>query len=431
VIYDVVQRVPCSLLFAKLCRFKVRSWRNRVAALEGRDMSEYKWTIARNAAIAAVIALLIVVSSVYVTSRIALMVGPSGKATTSTSSKPSTSSTSQRYTATFSTVTPLVPISLGAHPIYIGYDQFNNELYVSLANSSVAVINGSTNSIVQMLQTGKDPNQILFVPSFGHEVFVANEGSHTITAISPKNNSIVATIRVDSSPSLMRFNMYNHEIYIACSDSIVAVNSSDVIVASFNYTGTGGLAYDNATHEILFSDTPDNVVRAISSQNQIVASISVGVEPQNLLFDPSNNDTYVTNIQSHTLSVIDLANQVVANIPVGSGAYYMVATPTTLYAANSQSGTLSAINASTNQVAANVSLGAGTEPTMSAYDETDGQIYVPILNDSYVLEVSSSNTIVGQIPTGQAPAQVFYDSIDYELYVANSGSNTLTVAANS
>ncbi len=394
-------------------------------------MSEYKWPIARNAAIAAVIALLIVVSSIYVTSKIALIVGPGGKTTTSTSSKPSTFSTSQRYTATFSTISPLAPISLGSQPIYIGYNQFNNELYVSLSNSSVAVINGSTNSIVQMFQTGKDPNQILFVPSFSHEVFVANEGSNTITAIAPNNNSIVATTQLASSPNLMRFNMYNHEIYVACSDSIVAINSSDDIVTSFNYTGTGGLAYNSATHEILFSDTPDNVVRAISSQNQIVANISVGSEPQNLLFDSSNNVTYVTNIQSHSLSAIDLANQVVANISVGSGAYYMVSNPTTLYSVNSQSGTLSAINVSTNIVVANISLGVGAEPTMSTYDETDGLIYVPILSDSSVLVVSGSNAIAGQIPTGQAPAQVFYDSIDYELYVANSMSDTLTVAANS
>jgi YVTN family beta-propeller protein len=320
-------------------------------------------------------------------------------------------------------------LSVQSGPTAIGYNAFNEDIYVLNGNSSsVTVINTTNNLVNQTILTGSDPAGILFVPYFNHDILVANQGSNTISVIDP-NNIVTNTIQVGAQPSEMTFNMFNHDVYVVTSDSVEAINSSFAVVATFNYSAVGGIAYDRANHDIFFSDASSNSVVAVNATNQIATVILVGHGPHFLVFDNSSGDVYVSNLQSETISAINSTNQVVATIPVGAGALYMVANLDNgeLYAINSVNGSVTAINTTANQVISNISLGAGAEPTTAAYDEVDDLIYIPLLDRSSVLVISSSNQIVGQLSTGIAPTQVFYDSINFELYVVNSGSNSVTV----
>ena len=58
----------------------------------------------------------------------------------------------------------------------------------------------------------------------------------------------------------------------------------------------------------------------------VTAAIPVGEFPQALIFNPSNNDTYVSNRDSGTVSVIDsTSNSVIKNIQwaVPQDSYYL------------------------------------------------------------------------------------------------------------
>jgi YVTN family beta-propeller protein len=53
--------------------------------------------------------------------------------------------------------------------------------------------------------------------------------------------------------------------------------------------------------------------------DSVVSSIPVGVFPQALIFNPSNNNIYVANRDSETVSVIDSTNNtVIKNVTVSS-----------------------------------------------------------------------------------------------------------------
>jgi YVTN family beta-propeller protein len=54
--------------------------------------------------------------------------------------------------------------------------------------------------------------------------------------------------------------------------------------------------------------------------DSVIKNIPVGIHPVDVAFNPTNNDMYVSNQASNTVSVIDSStNTVVTTIPVGSG----------------------------------------------------------------------------------------------------------------
>ncbi|HEX5977271.1 MAG TPA: hypothetical protein VFY68_08345, partial [Nitrososphaeraceae archaeon] len=79
----------------------------------------------------------------------------------------------------------------------------------------------------------------------------------------------------------------------------------------------------------------------------VTAAIPVGEFPQALIFNPSNNYTYVSNRDSGTVSVIDsTSNSVIKNITVGSSPGQLLFNPTNnnIYVANAISNTVSVID---------------------------------------------------------------------------------------
>ena len=89
--------------------------------------------------------------------------------------------------------------------------------------------------------------------------------------------------------------------------------------------------------------------------------ILVGSFPQALIFNPSNNNIYVTNRDSGTVSVIETANNtVIKNIAVGASPHALVFNPSNnnFYVTNRDSGTVSVIETANNTVIKNVTVGS-------------------------------------------------------------------------
>ena len=76
------------------------------------------------------------------------------------------------------------------------------------------------------------------------------------------------------------------------------------------------------------------------------ATISVGDNPKGVAITPDGTKAYVTNLDYHTVSVINTAtNTVSATITVGDGPYGVVITPdgTKAYVTNRRDGSVSVI----------------------------------------------------------------------------------------
>ena len=109
----------------------------------------------------------------------------------------------------------------------------------------------------------------------------------------------------------------------------------------------------------------------------VISTISVEKFPQAIVFNPANNNIYVANRDSGTVSVIESANNtVINNIEVGMSPQAIVFNPAdnNIYVANTISNSISIIDSNTNTVIKEVDV--GRDPVALEFNPADNNIYV-------------------------------------------------------
>jgi YVTN family beta-propeller protein len=126
---------------------------------------------------------------------------------------------------------------------------------------------------------------------------------------------------------------------------------ADSLIATLEVGQTPlGIQYNPSNDDIYVGNRDSDSVSVIdSSTNTVIDTIQVGDSPRDYspIFNPSNNDMYVANKHSHDVSVIDSStNTVIDPISVGLSPYYLEYNPSNndIYVANSNSNTVSVIS---------------------------------------------------------------------------------------
>lgn len=162
-------------------------------------------------------------------------------------------------------------------------------------------------------------------------------------------------------------------------------------------TKSGPLAL-SADDRLLASVNPDNnsvsVFLVGNDQNQLIAEIPVGKEPNGVAVSPDGRQIYVANTLDGTVTVLSVdtganppAISVVSSLKVGVEPYGVAITPngTKVYVTNARSNSVSVIDTATNAVAktiTNVGPAVGAEPrgiaiTNNGNDsDTDETVYI-------------------------------------------------------
>ena len=71
-----------------------------------------------------------------------------------------------------------------------------------------------SDSVVVTVNVGIRPMALEFNPS-NNNIYVANQGSNSISVIDSLTNTVVATVKVGNSPRALEFNPSNNNIYVA------------------------------------------------------------------------------------------------------------------------------------------------------------------------------------------------------------------------
>jgi YVTN family beta-propeller protein len=171
------------------------------------------------------------------------------------------------------------------------------------------------------------------------------------------------------------------------------------------------------------------------SDGQNCASVQVTVRngpsgPGAVASNPVTGRVYVAEPNANHISVINNAtNSVVAIIPVGSQPWSMAVDTVAnlIYVANLGSGSVSVINGATNTVINTIPL--GTSPWGIALNQPAGKLYVTdaTTNDLYIVN-TTTETLITTVAVGASPHGVaFGPAPTYTVFVANYGSNDVTV----
>ena len=315
------------------------------------------------------------------------------------------SATSVVHAATQLTIPPT--ISVGSSPEYVAYDSGMGEIFVTNeGDNTVSVISDGNNSVVATIAVGEYPTGVVYDPAKG-EIFVSNGGANTVSVISDSTNSVIATINVGASPK--------------CG------------------------VYDPAKGEIFVPNFNDNTVSVISdATNRVVAIVPVGSGALDAAYDSGKGEVFISNEQGETVSVIsDSTNKVVATINLAGNApegLAYVPDEGEIFVGDYASGSFSVISDSDNTVVTTAPLPNGGDPDSVVYDPAKDDVFISAGAEVDVVAVSN-NAVLAWAPLVQLPIPqdsfgplsmgIAYDSAKGELFVADSGSNAVSILSDS
>lgn len=282
---------------------------------------------------------------------------------------------------------------------------------------------------------------LLFSPTSAHaqdpRVYVANEGSNSVSVIDSSTNGIITTIPVGNSPRGVALSPDGNKLYVSNYNdwTVSVVDATNYIITHTVFVGNfpGGLIASPDGTRLYVSNNGQQSVSVINtSNNTVLTTIPVAIGPWHMSITANGALLYVSSAPSDIISVIDTAtNTVQSTIPVTGGptGIALNASGSRLYVAN---GAMTVIDTVTHNTIASLpttsmQLAINTANTR-VYGSNDLANSVSVVDATTNSEITTVPLLIGSNPSGIA---VLPD--DTRTYVANNGggqnpaSNTVSV----
>ena len=374
-------------------------------------------------------------------------------------------------------------VTVGKNPEEATFDPKNGDLYVVNANSSsVSVIDGATNKVTKTISVGADPTGAGYDSTNG-DVYVVSQTAATVTVIS-NSNTVVSTVSVDPEP-VAGLIAPSGNVFVTCRGTDVTKDSDLAVINESTNTAkevtigedAGAPNYDPATGDVDVANLLSGTVSAVSSALKVTTiSLGSGAEPIAMAYSPTTKDMYVTLPASLEIDAISSANKIVATISdpakpflptydsvngdlyVPDGAWPTSGNLTIISSSNkvletiktsvptdplgfldTSNGDFYLASSSGSELVFNsdstpslvTTLTIGVEPIFVAFSSATHDIFILMFDGTAktgsVHIFSSSNSLLATVKVGKGGLTVTYDSTNGDVYVANFGTDTVSV----
>jgi YVTN family beta-propeller protein len=304
-------------------------------------------------------------------------------------------------------------------------------------SNSVSVIDTSANENVGRIVLGVGASRVAVNP-VTNRVYVSNPSANTVSVIDGAANTVTSTVNVGLHPSGLAVNPNTNRIFVANSgdDSVSVLDGvTDAVIASIPATeGAFGVAVNPETN-LVYVDSFSGVWVIDGATDETIASITVpDIYPGTVVADPVTNRIYVGCARSSGVAIIDGdSNEFVGSVPLAYEVRFLAVNPSTnrVYA-HSNSGfpyfrsRLYVIDGNSGELVATITdIWTGG----LAANPTTNHVFFTTYRSSYVASVldGATNTVIGDVFVGRYPTGVAANPATGQVYVANSGDDTVTV----
>ena len=336
---------------------------------------------------------------------------------------------------------------VGDAPDALAYDA--NDHYVWAANSgsdNITAINDSSDTVVANYAGFDGPDGIAWSPTDGY-VYVSNSNTDNVSTFDPVSGQFEYNTSVGGHPAGIAYTTFlGVPLLVVANSGTSNLSIEDDSSGTVDYTvalaaSPFGVAYDPVMNELFVANyREDGTIAVVNDTTNMlapVAPIAVGKFPVGVMFDPHDDDVYVTNSESNTVSVIaDSDNTVIATVTVGTNPWGIAYDPAQdeIFVACNGDGEVYILNGTTNTVAGSVLLGANYAPEGIAFDSASDMLYVAEFAEHsvavvYPVGMPGSAVYLASLPAGSGPEGVAYDATDNQVFVSNFVSNNVTVYA--
>jgi len=185
-------------------------------------------------------------------------------------------------------------------------------------------------------------------------------------------------------------------------------------------------------------------VESVHASIGVVSTVTVGNYPEDVAYDSGKGEGFVA-ADGGLWVISDINNTVVATIPIGKGPFGVAydSGKGEIFTANmghvgsafNNLYSVSVISDNTNSLVATINISGTDAPSYVAYDSGKGEIFVTSVNSiqpgTVTVISDETNTIVANITVGIEPGGMVYDSWNSEIYVVNTGSDSVSVISDS
>ncbi len=303
-----------------------------------------------------------------------------------------------------STSSVLASVLVMSSPQGVAYDPGRGETFVAdSAGNNVSVIDDSTRSVVNQISI-PDPVALAY-DSATNNVYVTSFSTNSVYIVSGITLAILQTIPVSAGPDAIVFDPVNCDMYVANADNgpgttVSVIYACTVVISAYltlsGFSDPVAEAFDSANEQVYVVNEQTNTVTVLSGSSPTITNLGTisgfGRSPEGIAFDSANGDLYVTNTGSNNVSVISgRTNTVVGALATGASPIGVTDVP------------------------------------------ADGDLYITTRSVTGSGAVSIldpySGLTLNTVPVGSNPLGIALDPGLGEVYVANANSNNVSVFA--
>jgi YVTN family beta-propeller protein len=345
-------------------------------------------------------------------------------------------------TVTFSTST----LTSGVHAIsavYQGDSDFQSSISAALIETVSWPAPYLGGPLVLGISVGTGPLAMALNPA-NERIYVANQGSNNVSVIDATTNQ-VTTIPVGKAPSAVAINSQTNTIYVADRDSgdVAVINGASNTVSYVAVPLTGApdsIAVEPGTGNVFVGTGGPGVLAVINATTQQVVypDPTALFGPIAVASSPLSGRMYVADVQDSDLEIYEGATTFLLNSVSMASPQALAINPPTLYVADGAGNLYVVDETGTNSP---LPLSAGLNPHAIAANPADNTIYLadqsPAAGQAATVTQfnASNNAVLGTYIVGPsavpartpAPNKIAIDSAANLVYVANEGSNTVSI----
>jgi len=323
------------------------------------------------------------------------------------------------------------------------FDSANGDIYVATGSSSVAVIDGSTNTAVATVPLPQySASQTVAYDPSNNEIYVGSEGTglNGIAIIDPSSNAVTSTILISGSYIIgATYDPANQAVYFTDIDfdEVFVVSSTNTLIDTIHLAvpdhdyEAWAIAYDSLNNYLYVAGYDTNSVPVIDgSTNTVVTTIAMTTTanqrawPIAVVFDPMNGDIYVGNNPSDPGYAVEVIFTGTPPSPTSSTATALACTPSSVSAGSPTTCTATVTDTSTSPTTPTGSVSLSSSPSVSSLN----------LPASCALSASVTGAAICSVTftpgTGSAGSYVITAKYSGDsAHSASSGTASLTVLA--
>ncbi|MFA5932016.1 MAG: hypothetical protein WC793_01405 [Candidatus Paceibacterota bacterium] len=352
---------------------------------------------------------------------------------TSASATVTLPSTSYAFTDDGTTsITPASPIVSGG-----GFTNGTNSSTVvsgSGVGASVGLSASSSAGAKTDYAVGPSPFGVLF-DNVTNSIWVANNGSNTVTKLNATTGAVVGTYTVGIGPSRLSFDTVTNSIWVtnSGSDNISKINvNTGAIVGTFAVgLGPQDITFDSLTNSVWVANlgfganTVSKVDINTGTKNDYVIDGPIGIT-----FDSFTGSVWVTSstVSNNLIKLNATTGAVLGTYTVGTsgvGGVVFDSITNSVWVTDANNNTVIKVNVSTGAIVGTYAVGIG--PNYPAFDDLNSSIWTPNVVDNTISQIDiNTGAVLNTYIVGTSPGNLIFDSFTDSMWVSSGFDNIVS-----